>query len=138
MGAKSRIIHRMRNPIAQRRSRILRNNSTDAERFLWQHLRGRQLDGYRFRRQVPIGGYIADFACLDAKLVIELDGGQHQETRAYDERRERRIETHGYRIIRFWDTEVFNETIAVLETIKRELDSACPHPSLPPQAGEGI
>lgn len=138
MGAKSRIIHRMRNPIAQRRSRILRNNSTDAERFLWQHLRDRQIDGYRFRRQVPIGGYIADFACLDAKLVIELDGGQHQETRAYDERRARRIETHGYRIIRFWDTEVFKETTAVLEATKRELEPACPHPSLPPQAEEGI
>lgn len=128
----------MRNRIAQRRSRILRNNSTDAERFLWQRLRGRQLGGYRFRRQVPIGSYIADFVSIDAKLVIELDGGQHQEKRAYDERRDRFMKTLGYRIIRFWDTQIIEETDAVLETIMRELESVRPHPSLPPQAGEGI
>jgi len=127
----------MRNRIAQRRSRILRNNSTDAERFLWQRLRGRQMGGYRFRRQVPIGSYIADFVSIDAKLVIELDGGQHQEKRAYDERRDRFMKTLGYRIIRFWDTQIFKETDAVLETIMRELESVRPHPSLPPQAGEG-
>lgn len=127
----------MRNPIAQRRSRILRKNSTDAERVLWQRLRSRQLGGYRFRRQVPIGSYIADFVSLEAKLVIELDGGQHQEKRAYDERRDRFIKNLGYRILRFWDTQIFKEIDAVLETIMRELESACPHPNLPPQAGEG-
>src|SRR5579862_8660753 len=109
----------MRDSVTQNRSRILRNQATDAERHLWQHLRRRQLGGYRFRRQVPIGRYIADFASLDAKLVIELDGSQHREHRTYDERRDRQIEAHGFRIIRFWDNQIFQETVAVLETILR-------------------
>ena len=74
-GAEYPIIHLMRNPVAQRRARKLRNQATDAEQHLWRHLRRRQLGGYRFRRQVPICGYIADFACLEARLVIELDEG---------------------------------------------------------------
>ena len=127
----------MRDPIAQHRSRTLRNQATDAERRLWQHLRLRQLRGYRFRRQVPICGYIADFACLDAKLVIELDGGQHQQRHRYDERRDRQIEAQGFRVLRFWDNQVFQETEAVLEDILRSLQSTRPHPNLPPRAGEG-
>ncbi len=137
MGAEYRIIRRMRDPVAQRHSRTLRNQATDAERHLWQHLRHRQLGGHRFRRQVPILGYIADFACLDAKLVIELDGGQHQERRSYDERRDRRIEARGFRVLRFWDNQVLQETLAVLDIILRALESTCPHPGLPPRAEEG-
>ena len=68
----------------RKRARDLRNNSTDAERALWQALRGRQLEGFRFRRQVPIAGYIADFLCPKSKLTIELDGGQHAEQGEYD------------------------------------------------------
>ena len=127
----------MRDPVAQRRSRVLRNQPTDAERHLWQHLRKRQLDGHRFRRQVPIAGYIADFACLEAKLVVELDGGQHQENVIYDERRDRNIEALGFRVLRFWDNQVFQETTAVLEMILRALESESPLPDLPPHAGEG-
>ena len=127
----------MRNPTAQRRSRTLRNQATDAERHLWHFLRLRQLGGHRFRRQVPIGSHIADFACLEAKLVIELDGGQHQERQSHDRIRDRQIETRGFRVLRFWDNEVFRETEAVLEQIMRLLESTAPHPSLPPQAGEG-
>ena len=112
----------MRNPVAQSRSRILRNNSTDAERHLWRHLRRRQLSGQRFRRQVAIGRYIADFVCLEAKLVIELDGSQHQQRNLYDERRSRELEAHGFRIIRFWDNQVFQETDAVLEMILTTLE----------------
>jgi adenine-specific DNA-methyltransferase len=111
----------MRDPVTQRRSRALRKHSTDAERYLWQHLRRRQLGGHRFRRQVPIAGYIADFACFDAKLVIELDGGQHAERPSYDERRERRIEARGFRIIRFWNNQVFQETSVVLDVILHAL-----------------
>src|SRR3954468_2319477 len=86
-----------RNSVTQKRGRILRNHSTDAERHLWQRLRARQLNGHRFRRQVPIGRYIVDFACLEAKLLIELDGSQHQENRMYDERRESEMEARGFR-----------------------------------------
>src|SRR6185436_1258440 len=107
----------MRDHVAQRRSRALRNQSTDAEHLLWQHLRRRQLGGHRFRRQVPIDGYIADFACLDAKLVIELDGGQHDERGLYDEHRDCRITARWFRVIRFWNNEVFQETEMVLELI---------------------
>jgi adenine-specific DNA-methyltransferase len=127
----------MRNSLTQMRSRILRNQSTDAERHLWHHLRARELGGHRFRRQVPIGRYIADFACLDAKLVVELDGSQHQEQRLYDERREREIEARGFRVLRFWDNQVFQETTAVLEVILKALELSRPHPGLPPQAEEG-
>ena len=78
----------MRNAKLQQRARTLRNQSTDAERHLWQHLRGKQLGGMRFRRQVPIAGFIADFACLEAKVIVELDGGQHAQNVGYDEQRD--------------------------------------------------
>jgi len=116
----------MRNPVAQKNSRILRTQSTDAERHLWQHLRRRQLNGHRFRRQVVIGRYIADFACLDAKLVVELDGSQHQERSSYDERRSHEMEARGFQVIRFWDNQIFQETGAVLEMILTTLDLRCP------------
>ena len=121
----------------QRRARALRNRATDAERHLWRYLRGRQLAGHRFRRQVPIAGFIADFACLEAKLAIELDGGQHQEGRRDDQRRDIRIEAEGFQVLRFWDDQVFRETQAVLERIMRALEVIFP-PNPPPQAGEGI
>ena len=127
----------MRNLTAQRRSRTLRNQVTDVERHLWRFLRLRQLGGHRFRRQVPIGRYIADFACLEAKLVIELDGGQHQERQSHDQVRDRQIEARGFCVLRFWDNEVFRETEAVLEQIMRALEVNRPHPNPPPQAGEG-
>ena len=127
----------MRNLTAQRRSRTLRNQATDTERHLWSFLRLRQLGGHRFRRQVPIGSYIADFACLEAKLVIELDGGQHQERQSNDQVRDRQIEARGFCVLRFWDNEVFRETEAVLEQIMRALEVNRPRPNPPPQAGEG-
>jgi very-short-patch-repair endonuclease len=127
----------MRNPITQRRARKLRNQATDAEQHLWQYLRRRQLAGYRFRRQVPICGYIADFACLEAKLVIELDGGQHMDRHSYDEHRDRRrIGAEGFRLLRFWDNQVFQQTQAVLEVIWGALIST-PPPSQPSPARGG-
>ena len=128
----------MRNAKLQHRARTLRNQSTDAERHLWQHLRGKQLGGHRFRRQVPVAGFIADYACLEAKVIVELDGGQHAQNAAYDERRDRLIEAQGFRVLRFWDTQVFRETQAVLQEIMRALEAISPHPNPPPQAGEGI
>ena len=127
----------MRNQSLQRRARTLRIQTTDAERHLWRRLRRSQISGYRFRRQAPIADYIADFACLEAKLVIELDGGQHAEHKVRDEVRDHRIEAQGFRVLRFWDNEVFRETEAVLERILQALEGHRPHPDPPPQAEEG-
>ena len=110
----------MRNPKTQHRARALRNEPTDCERKLWQFLRLRQLDGFRFRRQVPIGHYIADFACVEAKLVVELDGGQHQDSE-HDVRRDAELRRQGFRVLRFWNNQVLQETEAVLEQILRVL-----------------
>jgi len=111
----------MRNPLLQSRARWLRNEATDAERLLWRHLRRRQVAGYRFRRQVEIAGFIADFACLEAKLIIELDGGQHLERAGYDKQRGHLIEAQGFLVQRFWDNQVLQETQAVIEEIIRIL-----------------
>ena len=126
----------MRDALLQSRARRLRKQATDAERYLWRHLRDRQIAGYRFRRQVPVAGFIADFACLEAKVIVELDGGQHAQHVGYDEQRDRLIEAQGFRILRFWDNQVFLETQAVLEQIMRALESPAPHPDLSPQAGD--
>ena len=81
-------------------ARKLRRNMTDAEALLWRHVRNGQLCGGKFRRQFPIGAYVADFACWDAKLVIELDGGQHAND-PNDKTRQREIEALGFRVLRF-------------------------------------
>lgn len=85
-------------------------------------LRRRQVDGFRFRRQRPIGPYIVDFVCLSARLVIEVDGGQHADDVAWDTARTRWLESQGYRVIRFWNNEVLGNPDGVYEVILRELD----------------
>ena len=125
----------------RQRARQLRNNATDAERHLWQHLRKHHLAGHRFRRQVPLAGYIADFACPALKLVIELDGGQHVEHAAHDARRTNVLQAHGYRVLRYWNDDVLVRTEAVLEDILRAIEqSNCtplrPSPS-PAAQGKG-
>ena len=107
-------------------ARSLRGNMTEVERLLWQALRGKQLNGYRFRRQHPIGSYIADFACLEEKIVIELDGGQHQEQIEYDEQRSAYLKTHGWQVLRFWNNDVFNNLEGVLFTIGLHLKDLPP------------
>ncbi|MCI0429784.1 MAG: DUF559 domain-containing protein, partial [Rhodospirillales bacterium] len=103
---------------------------TDAERKLWSLLRHKQLEGFRFRRQVPLGRYVADFACMSARLVIELDGGQHAERTEHDERRTAWMASIGYRVLRFWNGEVFTNSESVLETIRLALlDPPPPQPS---------
>ena len=99
---------------------------TDAERLLWRALRGKQLNGHRFRRQHPIGQYIADFACVEQKFVIELDGGQHQEQFVYDEQRTAFLRKHGWQIVRFWNNDVLNNLAGVLSTIVENLAAAPP------------
>jgi very-short-patch-repair endonuclease len=99
------------------RARELRKNMTEAERALWRHLRLRQFDGYKFRRQQPIGRYIVDFVCFEKKLIIEVDGGQHAEQLAYDIERSAWLEKEGFRILRFWDNQVLKEVESVKEAI---------------------
>ena len=108
------------NPRLKERRRALRNGSTDVERFLWKFLRGKQLDGFRFTRQYSVGTYILDFYCIDARLAIELDGGQHleKETRIYDEERTKFLESHCIYVLRFWNNEVINNPDSVLEAIR--------------------
>ena len=101
-------------------ARKLRASPTDAEQRLWAHLRSKQL-GVKFTRQFPIGNYVVDFACRSARLVIELDGGQHGDNAA-DLVRTRAIEGFGYRVIRFWNNDVLENTDGVLLTILHELE----------------
>ncbi|MGE3317585.1 MAG: endonuclease domain-containing protein [Planctomycetaceae bacterium] len=99
------------------RARDLRKNSSDAEAFVWSQLRNRRFHGFKFRRQVPVGRFIADFACLDRMLLIELDGGQHSLRRSYDASRDQWLASEGYRVIRFWNHEALDDWDAVAEAI---------------------
>jgi very-short-patch-repair endonuclease len=107
-----------------RTAQRLRRDMTDAERLLWSQLRGAQLDGQKFTRQFPIGSAVADFACRTAKLVVELDGGQHALATQADAARTAMIEAHGYHLIRFWNNDVTENLGGVLETILAELQNA--------------
>ncbi|GAO38646.1 hypothetical protein SCH01S_16_01650 [Sphingomonas changbaiensis NBRC 104936] len=100
-------------------ARKLRANRTDAEERLWYYLRGRRLEGEKFVFQFQIDNYVADFACRTARLAIELDGGQHTPER--DAARTAVIENYGYRVIRFWNNDVLENTAGVLDAIRREL-----------------
>jgi len=101
-------------------ARRLRNAPTEAEQRLWLHLRATRFEGTKFTRQCPIGNFIADFACRSLRLAIELDGGQHSRS-GTDANRTRIIEAHGYRVIRFWNNEVFENLDGVLTVIAEEI-----------------
>ncbi|GIL06493.1 MAG: DNA methylase [Betaproteobacteria bacterium] len=116
-------------------ARALRRSSTDAERLLWSKLRDRRLNGYKFKRQVPIGRYVADFVCLERMLIVEVDGGQHADRVASDRERTKELEALGYRVLRFWNNEVMGNLQGVQQTILREL-AAAPHPNPLPMPGE--
>jgi very-short-patch-repair endonuclease len=112
--------------VAKDKARALRGQMTEAETLLWQHLRSRRFQDVKFRRQRPLGPYILDFVCLEAGLVIEVDGGQHVEQALYDQQRTASIEHAGLRVIRFWNHDVLNDTDAVLETIWHTLQTLTP------------
>ena len=99
-------------------ARSLRNNATPAERVLWQQLRMLKSEGRHFRRQVPIGRYVADFACHYPKVVVELDGGQHGDAIGYDESRTAILNQHGYNVLRFWNVDVFEAPEGVVDRIR--------------------
>lgn len=114
------------------RARNLRTNLTNTEQLLWSRLRRRQVNGHKFRRQLVLGPYIADFVCVERKLVVELDGGQHSERTDYDQRRTRWLEQGGFRVLRFWNHQVFMELEGVLRTIEATLEDPPPCPSPTP------
>jgi very-short-patch-repair endonuclease len=98
-------------------ARALRQRSTDAEKKLWMALRDRRLQGMKFSRQVPIESYVVDFLCRSSKLIIELDGGQHDWQSVADDERTRWLEAHGYRVIRFWNNDILGNLPGVLDRI---------------------
>ncbi|MGH9427633.1 MAG: endonuclease domain-containing protein [Terriglobia bacterium] len=114
------------------KARLLRKNQTIAERTLWQKLRNRGLIQYKFRRQVPVGPYIVDFICLSARLIVEIDGGQHAVQEDYDKARDDFLRGNGYHVLRFWNNQVLENLEEVLESLtltlsqrERELAGPC-------------
>ena len=104
----------------------LRNNknTTEAEKLLQYYIKSKQINNYKFRRQVAVGNYIVDFLCSEKKLIIELDGGQHNENKniVYDNERTKYLNNLGYKVVRFWDNDIFKNMKDVLESIYKELN----------------
>ncbi|MEO6351850.1 MAG: endonuclease domain-containing protein [Burkholderiaceae bacterium] len=115
-------------------AKALRTNQTDAEQQLWYHLRAHRFMDLKFKRQKPLGRYIADFVCLELRLIIEIDGGQHAEQVEYDQRRDAWLRSQGYTVLRFWNNEVMQQLESVLEQIRLTV-TLCPNPS--PTSGRG-
>jgi very-short-patch-repair endonuclease len=115
-------------------ARRLRKHSTDAEQHLWRDLRDRRIEGFKFRPQQPVGRYVVDFVNLEKKVVVELDGGQHALDPG-DKIRDEWLRAEGYKVLRFWDNEVFSNLEGVLENIRDAL--LTPHPAPLPQGERG-
>ncbi|MRS14314.1 DUF559 domain-containing protein [Enterobacteriaceae bacterium RIT691] len=112
----------------ERYARQLRRALTPEEQRLWYLLRSRHFSHYKFRRQHPVGNYILDFACCQARLAVELDGGQHDERYCYDARRTAWLTQQGWRVIRFWNNEFWSNESGVLERILEALQESLPSP----------
>jgi primosomal protein N' (replication factor Y) len=110
-------VRTLRRSIATARARRLRRQDTDAEARLWSALRAHRLGGWKWKRQLPFGPFILDFACVEARLVVEVDGGQHAERTVYDARRTAFIEAAGWRVVRFWNSDVLTNRDGVCVTI---------------------
>ncbi|MCJ7596571.1 MAG: DUF559 domain-containing protein [Desulfobacterales bacterium] len=106
----------------------LRKRLTDAEKVLWKHLRAKQLQGLKFRRQEPVGKYVVDFVCYQKRIVVEVDGGQHSKESSKDEERDRWFRKQGFKVLRFWNNDVLTNTNGVLEMIIKNI-SPSPDPS---------
>ncbi len=122
---------------AAARARTLRQNMTEAEIRIWQMLRAHRTDGCKFRRQVAIGRYIADFVCHEARLVVEIDGGQHDRSSPREIERSGLLQNQGYRILRFWNNEVLANPDGVHETILNAVATSPPR-CPPPSRGRGF
>ncbi|OGB25794.1 MAG: DNA (cytosine-5-)-methyltransferase [Burkholderiales bacterium RIFCSPLOWO2_02_FULL_57_36] len=120
------------------RAKTLRSEQTEAEQRLWYYLRAHRFMDMKFKRQKPIGRYIVDFVCHESRLIVEVDGGQHQENAGYDRRRDTWLQEQGYIVLRFWNHEVMQQIENVLEAIRLAVERACslsPDPS--PASGRG-
>jgi very-short-patch-repair endonuclease len=118
----------MRQPVPPQHrafARSMRADSTKAENVLWQALRNKQLGGLKFKRQVPLEGYIIDFVCFEARLIVEVDGGQHSESQS-DAARDRHFEAAGFRVLRCWNDEVLKNIDGVCLAILREAQGRLP------------
>lgn len=114
--------------VLKTRARSLRANITDAERKLWFALRDRRFAQYKFRRQVPVGPFIADFVCYDARVVVEVDGGQHSGSGG-DMRRDQWLAENKFQTLRFWNNDVLSNLDGVLTVVLNALEEATPHPA---------
>jgi very-short-patch-repair endonuclease len=114
-------------------ARRLRRNQTEAERKLWFRLRDRRLSRLKFRRQVEVDRYVVDFLCADAKLIVEIDGGQHAIATEADAERTKVLETAGYLVLRFWNHDVLQNADGVVEAILDTLTPSVPHPDPLPE-----
>src|SRR3990172_12450509 len=115
------------------KAKLLRKTMTDAERWLWQRLRNRELAGWKFRRQHPIGPFIVDFVCIEKRIVVEIDGGQHAENLESDAKRSQYLKEKGYHVFRFWNNDVLQEGESVLSVILSFLEENSPSPPPSPQ-----
>ena len=111
-------------------ARKLRRDMTDAERFLWSQLKQRQIHAAKFRRQYSIGQYIVDFICLEKDLIIEIDGGQHAESKEADFQRDQWLKKKGFRVLRFWNHEIFQNLEGVKQVIEKSVLEPHPNPPL--------
>ena len=127
---------RGRKKLLRERAKTMRSGQTDAEHRLWQILRAKRLAGYKFKRQLPIDNYIVDFACLRHRLIIEADGGQHGDS-VRDARRDAYLNAQGFRILRFWNSDIFNNEEGVLTSVLNALEQPL-SPTPLPQRGEGL
>lgn len=125
------------NQTTKKNSRSLRREMTDAEQLLWRHLRMRQMRGCKFRRQHPLGRYILDFVCLEAALVVEVDGGQHAENEEQDLLRTMFLSQQGLRVLRFWNNDVLKDIESVKQVIWNALGKVGTEPPSQPSPWEG-
>jgi len=105
-------------------ARAMRHTPIQCEKLFWRLVRGRQLAGYKFKRQVLIGNYIADFVCLERKLIVELDGDRHVEQQNYDQNRDAFLKAEGFRVLRFWNSELLESPEGVLDVVLAALETA--------------
>ena len=111
-------------------AKLLRREMTDAERVLWREVRAHRFSGFKFKRQEPLGAYVVDFICYEARLIIELDGGHHASQQQADAERTRWLESSGFRVIRFWNNDVLSNVTGVMQEIERQMTSFPLSPAL--------